>query len=226
MNALRVFFAVPAFLLLVATACTGTSSTTTGDTPHVDGLPFDELPELEDMRRGDLLEDVHPELVDRIRLMYAILEHEGIEIVFVSGYRPHEWFDKPPRLASWHNLGMAVDLNLAHRDSLDDAQRHFDDDEHKWRRIEHIAKGLGIIWGERYDDIFHFEWHPGFHSRIRDHEFDKFQRLAGDDLEDHTEVWHLFDPDRADPDGPECFGGCYHIPDDGLRHVLDAMRSR
>ena len=198
--------------------CTPASDASSSD------LPVSRLPTLDEMRRGYLLEEVHPELVDRMRLMYALLEEEGIEIVFVSGYRPHAWFDRPNRLASWHNLGMAVDLNLAHRGSLEEANRHFDEDEPKWRRIEEIATGLGIIWGERYDDIFHFEWHPGFHSRIRDHEFEQFQNLAGSDLEDHDEAWHLFSPDQADPDHPQCFGGCYHIPDDGLRHLLEALR--
>lgn len=201
-------------------ACTDNSPAAPTDAD----LPIDDLPELEDMRRGDLLDEVHPELVDRIRLMYALLQAEGIELVFVSGHRPHAGFDRPNRLASWHHLGMAVDLNLAHRSSLDDSTAHFDDDRPKWERIGEIAKGLGIIWGKRYDDIFHFEWHPGYHSRIRDHEYEQFQRLAGDDLQNHPEVWHLFDAEHAHPDAPKCFGGCYHIPDDGLRHLLEQLR--
>lgn len=215
-------------LILMAIAmtvgcATGPSSGGGQSGDHDLSLP-ETLPELEDMRRGDLLEDVHPELVDRIRLMYALLENEGIPIVFVSGHRPHMGFNKPNRLASWHNLGMAVDLNLAHRGSLSDATDHYDEDAEKWERVGEVAQGFGIIWGERYDDIFHFEWHPGHHSRIRDDEFAKFQGLAGQDLERHSRVWHLFDADEEDPAAPECFGGCYHIPDEGLRELLDELR--
>ncbi len=187
-------------------------------------LPVTQLPELDQMRRGDLLEGVHPELRRRIKLMYALLEKEGIEIVFVSGHRPLAGFSKPNRLASWHNVGMAVDLNLAHRASLQDSTDHYDEDEDKWERIGEIAKGLGIIWGARYDDIFHFEWHPGYHSRIREHELQEFKSHGGSNLSDHDEAWHLFDAERADPTDPECFGGCYHIPDDGLRSLMEHLR--
>ena len=193
--------------------------------PDVDG-PIDELPELDEMRRGDLLEGVHPEFVDRLRLMYALLEHEGIEITFVSGYRPHETFyDAENRHASWHNLGMAVDLNLTHRDSLEEAQRHYDgEDADDWERIGEIANGLGIIWGEWFDDIFHFEWHPDYHARIRDHEMQQFQRLAGSDLDDYTEVWSLFGDGDQEDDADDCSGGCHVIPDDGLRQLLEQLR--
>ena len=192
---------------------------------EIDG-PIDELPELDEMRRGDLLEDVHPEFVDRLRLMYALLEHEGIEITFVSGYRPHETFyDAENRHASWHNLGMAVDLNLAHRDSLEEARRHYDgEDADHWQRIGEIANGLGIIWGEWFDDIFHFEWHPDYHARIRDHEMQQFQRLAGSNLDDHTEVWSLFEDGDPEDDADNCSGGCHVIPDDGLRQLLEQLR--
>ena len=189
-------------------------------------LPVDELPELDEMRRGELLEDVHPELVDRLRLMYALLENEGIEIVFVSGYRPHEnFYDAENRHASWHNLGMAVDLNLAHRDTLDEARRHYEgEDADDWQRIGEIANGLGIIWGEWFDDIFHFEWHPDYHARIRDHEYAEFRRLAGDDLDDHREVWSLFEDGDEEDDADDCSGGCHVIPDDGLRELLEKLR--
>ena len=210
-------------------SCASSSPSATPSAPqqvtHDTGdLPVERLPELEEMRRGELLEDVHPELQKRIRLMYALLEEEGIEIVFVSGYRPFAWFDKPNRLASWHNLGMAVDLNLHHRRSLEEANAHYSEDRHKWERIGEMAKGLGIIWGARYDDIFHFEWHPGYHARIREHEFEEFQQLAGKELDDHREIWHRFARSEIDPDDPECFGGCIEVPDEGLRILLEILR--
>lgn len=224
---LTIFSAALLFVGL-SLSCASSSSAPDGDVTEInevtDELPVERLPELDEMNRGDLLEDIHPELQKRIRLMYALLKEEGIEIVFVSGYRPHSWFDKPNRLASWHNLGMAVDLNLRHRTSLDDATEHYSEDEHKWERIGEMAKGLGIIWGARYDDIFHFEWHPGYHARIREHEFEEFQALAGDDLDNHREVWSRFAPRFIHPDDPECFGGCIDVPDDGLRLLLEMLR--
>ncbi len=215
--------------LLITLSCA--AGPVTSDAPphstHSSDLPVEQLPELSEMRRGDLLEGVHPELVRRIQLMYALLEQEDIPIVFVSGHRPHSGFNKPNRLASWHNLGMAVDLNLADRGSLGEARRHYDgEDAEKWARIGEIAQGLGIIWGERYDDIFHFEWHPGFHSRIRDHEFETFQQLAGSSLEEHHKIWHLFDADRADSEQAQCFGGCYEVPDRGLRKLLEILEGQ
>lgn len=185
---------------------------------------IERLPTLEELNRGELLEDVHPELVDRIRLMVAVLEKEDIEVVFASGYRPFEHFyDAENRHASWHNLGMAVDLYLGHRDSYDDARRHYQQDQKLWERVGEVAAGLGLIWGESFDDPYHFEWHPGYHARIRRHEFDKFRRLAGDDLEDHRAVWPLFDaPDDVAAD--TCSGGCHQIPDDGLRRLMHRLR--
>lgn len=215
---LTIGVAIVALPIACATAETGAHSAT-GDRSEAD-RPVDELPELDEMRRGDLLEGVHPEFVDRIRLMYALLEKEDIEIVFVSGYRPHKHFDKPGRLGSWHNLGMAVDLNLAHRNSLE----FYEEDEKIWERIGEVAAGLGIIWGASFDDIFHFEWHPDYYARIRDHELEKFRDLAGNELENYREVWPLFEPARADPEIEECSGGCHEIPDDGLRTLLESLR--
>lgn len=182
-------------------------------------VPIDQLPELTEIRRGDLLEKLHPELVDRARLLYALLELEGIHIRFISGHRPLENDARPNRLASWHNLGMAFDLNIVGRDYA-----YYKEDQKQWERIGEVATGLGLIWGERYDDIFHFEWHPDYHARIRQHEFDLFRRFAGRRLQNHQATWHLFDPERADPDALPCFGGCHEIPDEGLRNLLEDLR--
>lgn len=182
-------------------------------------MPFERLPDLDEMRRGELLEAVHPELVDRIRLLYALLEVEGIEITFLSGHRPYDPNYRPNRLATWHNLGMAVDLNIAGR-----PYQYFEEDEWKWERIGEIAAGLGIIWGRRYNDIFHFEWHPGYYARIRPDEFAQFQSLAGRRLQNHRALFPLFDPALVEPEEPHCFGGCLKIPDEGLRRLLEQVR--
>ena len=181
--------------------------------------PVDALPPFDEIRRGNLLEGLHPELADRARLLYALLESEGIEIVFISGHRPHDPNYRPDRNASWHNLGMAFDLNIVGR-----TYSVYDEDADTWARIGEVATGLGLIWGIRYNDIWHFEWHPGYHARIRDHEFSEFKRLAGNDLRNHHRVFSLFDVEEVGLEEPHCFGGCQTIPDDGLRYLLDSLR--
>ncbi len=187
--------------------------------------PIDELPPLDDIHQGHLLEEVHPEVVDRIRLLIAVLRLDDIDMQVISGYRPFEWFDYDNRLASWHNVGMAVDLLPARYRSMEEANRAHrrGEDAELWDRVRKVSAGLGIIWGEWFNDIFHFEWHPGYHARIRQHEFDRFTDLAGDDLDDHSQVWQLFEPDALEPN-PYCAGGCPEVPDDGLRHLLEHLR--
>ncbi len=184
-------------------------------------LALSSLPEIDEIQGGRLLQGLHPELRDRARLLYGLLQQEQIEIVFISGHRPYDPNYRPNRLASWHNLGMAFDLNIVGR-----PYAYFEEDQEKWERIGELAQGLGMIWGIRYDDIFHFEWHPNFHARIRDHEFSLFQDLAGSHLTDHHEVFPLFDYHRVGAEDPTCFGGCQVIPDDDLRRLLRALQDR
>ncbi|RAL21783.1 hypothetical protein DL240_13100 [Lujinxingia litoralis] len=187
-------------------------------------LPPISLPPTSEIRGGHHLETIHPEIALRARLLYALLEHEGIEVIFISGYR--RW--SPPggrRLASWHHVGLSFDLNLTHRATMSEANRHYDQDKARWERIGELAEGLGIIWGARYDDIFHFEWHPGHHARMRQDEFDRFRSLAGRKLVDYRQTWELFEPERRDEfPGPPCFGGCFTPPDAGLAELLEALR--
>lgn len=192
--------------------------------PPNPSLPPITLPDYDDIRGGNHLETIHPEIALRARLLYALLEHEGIEVVFISGHR--SW--SPPggrRLASWHHVGMAFDLNLTHRATMSEANRHYEADRKAWERIGELAEGLGIIWGARYDDIFHFEWHPGHHARMRQHEFDAFRDLAGQDLGNYRQGWSLYEDDLQSVDEtPPCLGGCYIPPDQGLSELLDSLR--
>ncbi|TXD33758.1 M15 family metallopeptidase [Lujinxingia vulgaris] len=187
-------------------------------------LPPITLPDIDEIRGGNHLETIHPEIALRARLLYELLEHEGIEVVFISGHR--SW--SPPggrRLASWHHVGMAFDLNLTHRATMSEANRHYEADRKAWERIGELAEGLGIIWGARYDDIFHFEWHPGHHARMRQHEFDAFRDLAGQDLGNYRQGWSLYEDDLQSVDEtPPCLGGCYIPPDQGLSELLDSLR--
>lgn len=209
------FFAIALF----SSGCATTPKKEAPSQPLQIEFPAQELPSIEEIRRGYLLEALHPELADRARLLYLILEVEGIEIVFISGHRPYDPNYRPNRLATWHNFGLAFDLNIVGR-----PYAYFPEDEPKWERIGEIAAGLGLLWGRRYDDIFHFEWHPGYYARIRDHEFQRLQGLAGRRIQNHPAVFPLFDPHQVEPEEPSCFGGCLIIPDDGLRALLEALR--
>ncbi|RDV36390.1 hypothetical protein DV096_19430 [Bradymonadaceae bacterium TMQ3] len=192
--------------------------------PPNPSLPPITLPDYGEIRGGNHLQTIHPEIALRARLLYALLQHEGIEVVFISGHR--SW--SPPggrRLASWHHVGMAFDLNLTHRATMSEANRHYEADRNQWERIGELAEGLGIIWGARYDDIFHFEWHPGHHARMRQQEFDAFRELAGQDLGNYRQGWSLYKDDLQNVDEtPPCLGGCYIPPDKGLSELLESLR--
>ena len=181
-----------------------------------------ELPDTDQIRGGELLEGLHPELKERAKFLYALLEAEGIDIVFISGYRPINRGYLGRRLASWHNVGLAFDLNFVGR-----TYKYYEEDEEKWNRVGEIAMNkMGIIWGRMFDDIWHFEWHPGFNTRIRQHEADRLTELAGEDLEDYQLAFGLFDPDpEAAQSPPPCFGGCKNIPHQGLRALFNDVRT-
>lgn len=181
-----------------------------------------ELPETDQIRGGELLKGLHPELKERAKFLYALLEAEGIDIVFISGYRPIDRAYLGNRHASWHNLGLAFDLNFVGR-----TYKYYEEDEEKWNRVGQIAMNkMGIIWGRMFNDIWHFEWHPTFNTRIRQHEADQLTELAGEDLEDYQKTFGLFDPDpNAKQAPPPCFGGCENIPHQGLRALFNDLRT-
>ena len=185
-------------------------------------FPVYELPDVNEIRGGELLKGLHPEFKERIKFLYAVLESEGIEIVFISGHRPVDRAYLGNRLASWHNVGLAVDLNFVGR-----TYRYYPEDKEKWDRVGEIAMyKMGIIWGEMFNDRWHFEWHPGFNTRIRPHEAERLTALAGENLEDYPKTFSLFDPDlTAAQSPPPCFGGCANIPHEGLRALYDDVRT-
>ncbi len=184
-------------------------------------FPVYELPEIEDIRGGELLLGLHPEFQRRARFLYAVLESEGIEVVFISGYRPVDRAYLGNRLASWHNVGLAFDLNFVGR-----SYTYYEEDAEKWSRVGQIAMyKMGIIWGDMFNDRWHFEWHPGFNTRIRPHEKERLAELAGENLEDYEKTFALFNPDLNARQGPPpCFGGCPNIPHPGLRALYDDLR--
>lgn len=141
-------------------------------------LPEPARPPLQ-VRGGEHLEGLHPALERRARLLYERAEDEGIQLRFISGYRPYKErgrrasaagsAKRSPSLASWHNFGLAFDLNLQGRAGMSDALKHLSEDAPRWERVGALAADLGLTWGKPWgkEEIFHFEWHPGHPDAIR-----------------------------------------------------------
>ncbi len=169
---------------------------------------------------GRHLQTIHPELARRGRYLYFLALEKGIQIKFISGHRP---WSKPPRnsrrLASWHAFGMGLDFNLAHHADMNVANKHFKAEREQWYIVGEIARGLGLVWGESFNDIFHLEWHPGFNDRIRPDEFARLRKLTGSTIKNYRASWTLFDtpPQDHTPTATTCRGGCWHIPDPELQ---------
>ncbi|MBM4291281.1 MAG: M15 family metallopeptidase [Deltaproteobacteria bacterium] len=140
-------------------------------------LPPPSRPPLE-VRGGEHLAGLHPALERRARLLYERAEEEGVQLRFISGYRPYQLKAGGRRagrggaagaVASWHNFGLAFDVNLQGRAGLGDALKHLREDEARWARVGALAADLGLTWGKQWgqEEIFHFEWHPGQPDAIR-----------------------------------------------------------
>ena len=148
-----------------------------------------------EVRGGSYLEGLHPEFVRRVRLLYEQAESEGILLRLISGYRPYrpKRDPKPNKsVASWHNFGLAIDLNMQGRKGMPDALKHLQDDMSKWRRVGELARGLGLTWGYPWgkEEIFHFEWHPGWPDAIRAPVLTKLKQVTRGELrQDYREVW-------------------------------------
>jgi hypothetical protein len=154
-------------------------------------LPEPARPPLQ-VRGGEHLEGLHPALERRARLLYERAEDEGIQLRFISGYRPYKERERragsskrSPSLASWHNFGLAFDVNLQGRAGMGDALKHLSEDAPRWERVGALAADLGLIWGKSWgkEELFHFEWHPGHPDAIRAPTLNALKReAAGGDL--------------------------------------------
>lgn len=169
---------------------------------------------------GHHLQTIHPELARRGRYLYFLAREQGIEIKFISGHR--NWARPPKRsrrFASWHAFGMGLDFNLAHHANMKVATKNFKKERDQWYIVGEIARGLGLVWGESFNDIFHLEWHPGYNDRIRADEFARMRKLTGSSIKNYRASWVLFDtpPENHIPTATTCRpGGCWHIPDPDL----------
>ena len=158
-----------------------------------------EKPILE-VRGGEHLDGLHPQLVKKARLLYELVEKEGIQIKFISGYRRFrkKRSTQPGRsVASWHNFGAAFDLNLFKRKNMRVALAHYEEDQAQWNKIGDLAESLGLIWGKPWgkEEIFHFEWHPGHPEALRQPAFERLIQVTGAQVKDYQKAWTLFEDD-------------------------------
>ena len=125
---------------------------------------------------------------------------EGIEIKVISGHRQYHPRGRRARmLASWHAFGLALDINMTWAKGLGEAarKRREDPEEHaRWERLGEIGRELGLRWGGdmRSEDIFHYEWHPGYGGLIQPKELRAFLSFMGKGAKDYEASWRMLLP--------------------------------
>jgi len=58
-------------------------------------------------------------------------------------------------LQSYHNYGLAFDIAFQ-------GNEPYPKQYEKWKRVGELGESLGLVWGGRFNDNPHFEWHPEF----------------------------------------------------------------
>lgn len=143
------------------------------------------------------LRGLHPALAERAVALVRALAADGIAVKIIFGYTPYTPRKRsgPGGWSSWHEFGLAFDLNLEPYKSLGAARARFADDAPRWARIGAVASDLGLVWGGAWRssyDPFHFEWHPGADPVINKQDLAAFLRLAGKRGREYQRVWSLY----------------------------------
>lgn len=141
-------------------------------------------------------QNLHPTFSAKVQQLAERSAAAGVPITLISGYRrfdPHGAKAKQGK-ASWHNFGLAIDVNLRGRKSMADALAHYAQDKRKWATIGRIGDEVGLTWGAPWGraEIFHFEWHPGAPAAIRKDTLDSLLAEAGRDGKGFKQTWHRF----------------------------------
>jgi hypothetical protein len=152
-----------------------------------------------EVRGGHYLEGLHPRMKSLAHVFYEKAEQIGIDIRFISGYRKYrakKRVKKGGSLASWHNLGLAFDINLVGRKGMKGALKYWDDDKKDWHKLGSLAKDLGLTWGLAWGkkEVFHFEWHPGYPDAIRKKTFRSIQRKTDSQIQGYQKFWKYVKP--------------------------------
>jgi hypothetical protein len=147
--------------------------------------------DLKVVRGGQHLARLHPVVRAKALHIYNEAERQGVRLRFISGYRKMR---RRKSRASWHNFGMAFDLNLVDRRDMKTAVAHYAQDKARWAIVGRIGRDLGMIWGEAWkvEEIFHFEWHPGMPEGLRGANLQTLLDDAGPLAENPEKAWHHF----------------------------------
>ncbi len=172
-----------------------------------------------------MLKTLHPYLADCVRRMIATALARGDEIKVISGNRAPKkvtvWVEKTVKKhgkktkvkvkrtrykgGGWHAFGLAVDVNLMHRNDLSSATAAFlagPPERDVWERLGADGEAFGLKWLGRTKpgEIFHFEWHPTWPGLPTGKLYRKLARQS----ERHglPAVWKRL---RYDPDLPSPF---------------------
>lgn len=147
--------------------------------------------DLKTVRGGKHLARLHPTVRRMALQLYAESERAGVRVKFISGYRKMR---KRKARASWHNFGMAFDLNLVEYRDMKTAVSRYRSDKRRWAVVGGIGKSLGMVWGQAWkvEEIFHFEWHPGMPEGLRGANLRTLLKDAGPMAERPENAWHHF----------------------------------
>lgn len=147
--------------------------------------------DLRGVRGGEHLTGLHPTLRAKALRLYAECERAGVPVKFISGHRKMR--TRKSR-ASWHNFGMAFDLNLVEHPDMKTAVSRYRRDKRRWAVVGRIGQSLNMIWGQawRVEEIFHFEWHPGMPQGLRGANLRTLLAGAGSMAQRPANVWHHF----------------------------------
>jgi peptidoglycan LD-endopeptidase CwlK len=121
------------------------------------------------------LEEVHPLLASKVRLLGDILEHEGEPIRVVQALRtiaqqdalyamgrtaPGKVVTNCPGGKSYHNFGLAVDCVPSSQDPSKPFAPDWNASHPVWKRMIEVAQGLGLDAGatwRTFKDFPHFQ---------------------------------------------------------------------
>lgn len=147
--------------------------------------------DLRAIRGGQHLAGLHPALRDKALRLYAQCERAGVPIKFISGHRKMR---ARKSRASWHNFGMAFDMNLVEHRDMKTAVKRYRRDKERWAVVGRLGRALGMTWGAAWkvEEIFHFEWHPGMPEGLRGANLRTLLKDAGPRAEHPAKAWHHF----------------------------------
>ncbi|MBT9557937.1 MAG: D-alanyl-D-alanine carboxypeptidase family protein [Myxococcales bacterium] len=137
--------------------------------------------------RVEALSTLHPYLADAMERLLTLARARGDEFRVISTIRAAKkvaktttrkvkvrgrWKTESSTTSryqggGWHAFGLAIDINIEGRKDLGSATAAFlrgGPERAAWLRLGAQAESFGLIWLGRSDpnEIFHFEWHPGW----------------------------------------------------------------